>query len=123
MKIKKKRKKEQNISDNDISHNCIVSDINKNLNNISIGDNNNKEVQKNVIKANLKLTNFINLKNNTGNISSDLLPRTYRNTDSIVSSKRNHNSNTTINNISNNNVYIKKRQERNLAKIEWVFQK
>ena len=120
--IKKKkeninRKKEQNISDNDISHNCIVSDINnKNLNNISIGDNNNKEVQKNVIKANLKLTNFINLKNNTGNISSDILPRTYRNTDSIVSSKRNHNSNTTINNISNNNVYIKKRQERNLAK-------
>ena len=56
------------------------------------------------------------MKNNTGNISSDILPRTYRNTDSIVSSKRNHNSNTTINNISNNNVYIKKRQERNLAK-------
>ena len=45
------------------------------------------------------MTNFINLKNNTGNISSDILPRTYRNTDSIVSSKRNHNSNTTINNI------------------------
>ena len=110
--------KEQNVQENNniVYNSGIIT--NSQSQNINIKKINNKkaykELPKNIIKANLKLTNFINTKNN--NMSNDMnefFPRSYRNTDPMIIKKINHKTNNNI--ISNNNVYIKKRKERNLG--------
>ena len=103
-------------NDNHAYNSGIISNPhNKNINKIN-NNNSAKDMPKNLLKANLKLTNFINAKTNMPNNSNDFLPKTYRNTDSSIVAKKNYNINT-INNINNNNrVYIKKRKERNPPK-------
>ena len=104
-------------NENNIYNSGIISNQhNKNLNNKINTNNNAKDMPKNFLKPNLKLTNFINTKtNNLPNNSNDFLPRTYRNTDSSIVAKKNYNVNTTKS-INNNKVYIKKRKERNPPK-------
>ena len=109
--------KEQNISENNNNH-VYKSTIIPDMNNKIMNKNNNhvvKENSKNLVKANLKLTNFINSKNNNlTNNMDDSNPKTYRNTVSSIIIKKNYNTNSNINNNNNNNnVYIKKRKERN----------
>ena len=108
--------KEQNISENN-NNNVYKSTIIPDMNNKIMNKNNNhiaKENSKNLVKANLKLTNFINSKNNNlTNNMDDSNPKTYRNTVSSIIIKKNYNTNSNINNNNNNNVYIKKRKERN----------
>ena len=103
-------------NDNHAYNSGIISNPhNKNINKIN-NNNSTKDMPKNLLKANLKLTNFINAKTNMPNNSNDFLPKTYRNTDSSIVAKKNYNINT-MNNINNNNrVYIKKRKERNPPK-------
>ena len=103
-------------NDNHAYNSGIISNPhNKNINKIN-NNNSAKDMPKNLLKANLKLTNFINAKTNMPNNSNDFLPKTYRNTDSSIVAKKNYNINT-MNNINNNNrVYIKKRKERNPPK-------
>ena len=103
-------------NDNHAYNSGIISNPhNKNMNKIN-NNNSAKDMPKNLLKANLKLTNFINAKTNMPNNSNDFLPKTYRNTDSSIVAKKNYNINT-MNNINNNNrVYIKKRKERNPPK-------
>ena len=119
--IKKKsdmiqKPKEQNISENNniVSHSSILSDgHNQIMNHKKIGNKVVKELPKNIIKANLKLTNFINTKNSNGpNNMNEFFPRSYRNTDTAILTKKNYKSNTNENN--DNKVYIKKRKERNI---------
>ena len=127
--VNPKNKKENNIINNydnrrknekdnnaKVYNSGIISDPhNQNLNKINNNNNiNNKEMPKNLVKANLKLTNFVNIKNNIQNNNNDSLPKTYRNTESGIVPKKQYNSNTMHNN--NNNVYIKKRKERNPRK-------
>ena len=104
-------------NDNHAYNSGIISNPhNKNMNNKINSNNSAKDMPKNLLKANLKLTNFINSKTNMPNNSNDFLPKTYRNTDSSIVAKKNYNINT-MNNINNNNrVYIKKRKERNPPK-------
>ena len=96
---------------NNIYNSGIIYDAQKmNLNN-KINKNISKEMPKKSIKANLKLTNFINTKNNNlQNNPNEFLPKTYRNTDSAVLRKKNYDINS---NTHNNKVYIKKRKEGN----------
>ena len=103
-------------NDNHAYNSGIISNPhNKNMNKIN-NNNSAKDMPKNLLKANLKLTNFISAKTNMPNNSNDFLPKTYRNTDSSIVAKKNYNINT-MNNINNNNrVYIKKRKERNPPK-------
>ena len=108
--------KEQNITENN-NNNVYKSTVIQDMNNKIMNKNNNhvgKENSKNLVKANLKLTNFINSKNNNlTNNMDDSNPKTYRNTVSSIIIKKNYNTNNNINSNNNNNVYIKKRKERN----------
>ena len=114
-------RKSENVNNTHVYNSGILSEpLNKNLNKINNNNDNNnnninKETSKNLIKANLKLTNFVNVKNNIqNNNNNDFMPKSYRNTESGIATKKPYNSNT-IHNI-NNNVYIKKRKERNPRK-------
>ena len=105
-------------NDNHIYNSGIISNPhNKNITNKINTNNSSKDMPKNFLKPNLKLTNFINTKTTVPNNSNDFLPKTYRNTDSSIVAKKNNYNINTMNNISNNNkVYIKKRKERNPPK-------
>ena len=108
------KRKEQSISEsnnNNAHKSSVISDMNNKIMNKN-NNNVNNENSKNLVKANLKLTNFINSKNNNMiNNMDDSNSKTYRNTVSSIIIKKNYNTNS--NNNSNNNVYIKKRKERN----------
>ena len=86
----------------------------KNINNKI--NNKYKEMPKNLGKANLKLTNFINSKNNYfNNTGGEYLPRTYRNINTDINeNKKNFNTNNI--NRDKNKIYIKKRNDRNIHK-------
>ena len=91
----------------------IIHDTHKNLNN-QMNNKIYKEMPKNLVKANLKLTNFVNSKNNmTNNNNKEFLPRTYRNINTETNEKKNFNSNL---NMNKNKIYIKKRNEINIQK-------
>ena len=81
-------------------------------NHINNSLNNNKDIQKNSVKENIRLVNFMNAKNNK--LNNENIPKTYRNTRTELKSKNNYNTNTNL--LSNNKIYIKKRKERNLQK-------
>ena len=100
-------------NNNNVYSSGIIYDAHKmNINN-KINKNNSKEMPKKPIKANLKLTNFVNTKNNNlqNNNNNEFFPKTYRNTDSAILRKKNYDLNS--NNNTNNKVYIKKRKEGN----------
>ena len=87
----------------------IIHDVHKNINNKLY-----KDTPKILGKANLKLTNFINSKNNlNNNTGGEYLPRTYRNINTEINEKKNFNTNI---NANKNKIYIKKRNDRNIDK-------
>ena len=89
------------VSDNQLlsSNNAIINDM-------------NKDMPRNIVKENLKLTNFINSKNNK--LNNESYPKTYRNNRVEIKAKTNYNTNSNI--MSHNKIYIKKRKEKNLQK-------
>ena len=89
------------VSDNQLlsSNNAIFNDI-------------KKDIPRNIVKENLKLTNFINSKNNK--LNNEENPRTFRNNRTDNKDKNNFSTNNNI--ISNNKIYIRKRKEKNLQK-------
>ena len=111
--IAKPKKSAQVISRRKIEITKDKSSDNQILNDINLNKDNNKDIQTNKAKENIKLTNFMNSKDNKA--INDTFSRTYRNNQEKFRQKNSFNTNTHIIN-NNNKIYIKKRKERNLQK-------